>query len=526
MAGLFPAGENVIWGFTWHTNSFIPTHDFTRTADGGQTWHPGVLNGVAAEHFPISLYALDGQTAWLATSDEQTPISGHIYKTTNGGGNWVRQATGFTGFNETPAGIWFWNENEGFAYGAACDDSYNDQIAIYTTGDGGENWTKVAVSNMPAQLPGEGMCIWNLTGFFSVVGDTIWFGTSRARVFRSTDRGHSWEAFSTPFPPGSSASSITFKDGQTGLALSFNPFKIARTTDGGETWNIVPGAHPSGYIGAQVEYIPGTHGTWLIVPAPFKYLLSYDDGEHWETYNSNIDIWSVEFLNSTTGFAGSYLSGLPSKANIFKWTAAPLGSRWFVNDDATGANNGQKWEDAFTNLQDALATARDGDQIWVAEGTYLPDLPGGDPASTFLVDKNLQLYGGFAGTEATLAERSDPVDHPTILSGDLNGDDVEGDFEANRGDNAMTVVEIAPGISNATVVDGFTIRNGHADGAWPQGKGAGILSTGAPVIRNCLFTQNYAEEQGGAILQNTASTQSIIIEACIFDKNAGRFGGL
>ena len=45
----------------------------------------------------------------------------------------------------------------------------------------------------------------------------------------------------------------------------------------------------------------------------------------------------------------------------------------YVDDDATGANNGLSWEDAFTSLQDALAVAMYGDEIRVAQGTYRPN---------------------------------------------------------------------------------------------------------------------------------------------------------
>ncbi|MCB9350012.1 MAG: hypothetical protein H6573_21250 [Lewinellaceae bacterium] len=56
IGGIAPADENVIWGFTWHANSFVPTHEFTRTVDGGQTWQAGTLTGVEVPvsdlHFP------------------------------------------------------------------------------------------------------------------------------------------------------------------------------------------------------------------------------------------------------------------------------------------------------------------------------------------------------------------------------------------------------------------------------------------------------------------------------------------
>jgi hypothetical protein len=48
---------------------------------------------------------------------------------------------------------------------------------------------------------------------------------------------------------------------------------------------------------------------------------------------------------------------------------------WYVNDDATGANTGTNWADAFSDLPSALAIAQSGEQIWVAGGTYTPQPP-------------------------------------------------------------------------------------------------------------------------------------------------------
>lgn len=530
LGGIARVSKNIIWGFTWHASQFVPTREFTRTTDGGQTWHSGTMNGVDADQFSFCLFPLDSQIAWLATADEKKPIKGKIYKTTDGGATWMHQSTGFTGFNETPAGVYFWNENEGVAYGATGEAFYNDQIAVYTTADGGENWTKVVAPNMPAQLPGEGMSLYNLAGFFSVAGDTFWFGTTKKRVFRSTDRGKTWQVFDTPLTNSNYISSIGFRDGQTGLAVGYNPLTLARSTDGGQTWVKLPLNVPSNFRGMQIEYVPGTNSTWYLMTSPTKYMISYNDGDSWETFDSNIEPWSLKFLDAKTGFAGSYINS-PTQGGAYRWTGAPLGNRWFVNDDATGANNGSNWADAFTDLQSALASASDGDQIWVAGGTYKPDTAAGSQTATFLIDKNIRLYGGFAGTETALAQRGIPADHPTVLSGDLNGDDVADDFVTNRGDNVMTAVTIGAGITQETHLDGFTIGNGHADGAGanesPDKSGGGLYSTGAPLLTRCIFQQNHADFQGGGAYFTYTGAQKLEISACTFSKNnAVRGAGL
>lgn len=198
----------------------------------------------------------------------------------------------------------------------------------------------------------------------------------------------------------------------------------------------------------------------------------------------------------------------------------------FVKHDATGSNNGTSWQHAFTDLKAALNAAPIGSEIWVAAGTYKPDVPNGDPASTFLINKNLHLLGGFDGTE-TSADQRDPAVNETILSGDLNGDDPDSTF-AYRSDNVMNVMRINADITNETLIDGFTIKNGHADGSQnnQQRAGGACYSSGSPYFRQCNFSQNYALNFGGAIHQNANNGKSLVLENCFFEKNhADTYGG-
>ena len=75
----------------------------------------------------------------------------------------------------------------------------------------------------------------------------------------------------------------------------------------------------------------------------------------------------------------------------------------YVNQNATGANNGTSWTNAFVLLQSALNVAVSGNQIWVAAGTYAPTsdygLGIGAPGMHFEMVSGVGIYGGFAGTE-------------------------------------------------------------------------------------------------------------------------------
>ncbi|NMC14093.1 MAG: hypothetical protein GYA34_14575 [Chloroflexi bacterium] len=45
----------------------------------------------------------------------------------------------------------------------------------------------------------------------------------------------------------------------------------------------------------------------------------------------------------------------------------------YVDADASGVPDGYSRSTAYTNVQDALAVAITGNEIWVAEGVYYPD---------------------------------------------------------------------------------------------------------------------------------------------------------
>ncbi|MBM4103936.1 MAG: hypothetical protein FJ263_07780 [Planctomycetes bacterium] len=209
----------------------------------------------------------------------------------------------------------------------------------------------------------------------------------------------------------------------------------------------------------------------------------------------------------------------------------------YVNHTATGDADGTSWQNAYPDLPLALADAVNGDEIWVAMGTYY------SPANTFQLKNNMALYGGFAGFE-TLRTQRDWKTNKTILSG-----------------NNIRRVFYHPAslqLNISAILDGFTIADGNVyvewqAWAWPwpdrkEAAGGGILNENcSPTIRNCIFLNNtaygYVYDTGGiSPIQDAAMDMYIlhclgygggiynlnsnpVIENCMFIGNSAIVGG-
>jgi hypothetical protein len=113
------------------------------------------------------------------------------------------------------------------------------------------------------------------------------------------------------------------------------------------------------------------------------------------------------------------------------------------------------------------------------------------------------LYGGFVATE-TLRTQRDWDAHVTVLSGDLDGNDVTDAHgvvtrTANIvGDNAYHVVTV--NTEEATVIDGFAITGGNANDNGDDSMGGGmIIWDGSPALHHITFSGNYAGWNGGGM---------------------------
>jgi hypothetical protein len=217
----------------------------------------------------------------------------------------------------------------------------------------------------------------------------------------------------------------------------------------------------------------------------------------------------------------------------------------YVDADATGDNDGSSWEDAFNYLKDALSAARLGDEIWVAQGIYKPDQDTdnptgtGDRQATFQLKFGVSLKGGYAGCGEPDPDERDIETYETILSGDLNADDADADDpcdllnEPIRSENSYHVVTTT-GADETTVLDGFTITAGNANGPnFDERGGGGMFNSGHdntcnPKVVRCTFVGNSGVEFGGAMFNyghGDGESNPILTDCTFIGNAAGQTGG-
>ncbi len=189
------------------------------------------------------------------------------------------------------------------------------------------------------------------------------------------------------------------------------------------------------------------------------------------------------------------------------WASPTLAAIYYVKS-GNHNGNGTSWGKAFNNLDSALEAARNNssaDQIWIAAGTYKPSVMyagtygGSEPnLKTFNLPSDVALFGGFKGTEKKLGDRNGNK-YPTILSGDLEGNDINTPTttNSNKTDNAWHVLT-ADGVTGVSL-DTLIVQDGYAAG--PDDGTLGPKFT--------LATLDYTHDAGGGLHASHGSKVSL-----------------
>ncbi len=163
----------------------------------------------------------------------------------------------------------------------------------------------------------------------------------------------------------------------------------------------------------------------------------------------------------------------------------------YVASGAPTGGDGLSWASAQRDLQDALDDAALGgvEEIWIATGTYFPDRGTGDRTMSFEMQNNLEIIGGFAGTETRRDDRT-PTLTPTTLGGAIGAAGVE--------DNTFHVVR-ATNLDSSAVLRDVIIQRGNATGASLDAGGGILVLNGSPRFRDIIVRLCEASDGAAAI---------------------------
>jgi predicted outer membrane repeat protein len=244
----------------------------------------------------------------------------------------------------------------------------------------------------------------------------------------------------------------------------------------------------------------------------------------------------------TTTAATSFAGGTLQAGRVYYWTVyaqnsggstqpwhTPVGSFYtgpavpgmlYVDAAGPAGGDGHAWASAFQDLQDAIALAACAGsapvEVRIAAGTYRPDRGTGDRLASFILRSGLTLAGGYGGVLAIDPDERNIGGFPTVLSGDLAGDDLPG--FTNISDNSQHVLFAAGQRSGPVVLDGVMVSGGNADGQFiPTGQGGALWADDCQVLlRNCWFTDCLATADGGAVRLQACDG---VIDSCTFLRN-------
>lgn len=310
--------KNIIWAVP---KSEGDTLKVMKTTNGGQNWR--LINTPTQSGIGIDIQAIDSTTAWVnyAYFSNNVWSGAAIYKTIDGGQTWTKKLV-------SPAaagGLRFFDKNNGVCF--------SDNIFAYTS-DGGENWTVDSTSNR--------LSITEHNSYLArdMKGDTVWFGTTLGGIFRSTNKGRNWTIFSSGIPPYWYIWEMSFKDAKNGMLIGTKRSSpedflgLAKTSDGGETWQLIP-TIPNDFIGSYgnvIASVPnGNTNTYVLGIDGFrnstiaKSFITLDGGNTWSPFQKNINGISnggVQFISSTEGWLSNALISSAYPTAMFKWDAS------------------------------------------------------------------------------------------------------------------------------------------------------------------------------------------------------------
>lgn len=193
-------------------------------------------------------------------------------------------------------------------FGIVVGDPTDACLSILLTEDSGKNWNKITCANLPKAVEGEAAFAASDSNVKIVAGVIyIISGGKKSRVFRSSDKGKTWEVFETPIVQGETmtgAFSMDFYSKKKGIIVggnyeqqNDNSANKAITKNGGKTWKLIAKNKAFGYASC-VQFMPKSNGKVIYSCGTSGVYYSTNFGKDWIKILEDTDFYTLRFSSN------------------------------------------------------------------------------------------------------------------------------------------------------------------------------------------------------------------------------------
>jgi photosystem II stability/assembly factor-like uncharacterized protein len=379
---------------------WMPTSVYVfRSTDGGSTW------SYLARNLDFAFHTVTFVTTsrWLQIGNQ-----GSDQETTDAGKTWHPFTSDYVAAAGVPDVIAFGDELVGYS---------TNRGGIYRTVDGGAHWVTIATPG----APNPGSIPMPSSAQLSASGNAVWALVASAHLFRSTDRGNTWEQRRLPVSQPGVSPEISFVDGQQGwYSTSSSPETqcngqetvIWHTTDGGATWQPVANSGIAiTQCKAGLSFIDPIHG----------FLGAWDQNHRPTIYRSSDGgrSWAGATLPDPPGFV-TQAGGVSLRAGLVKGFGSTLlvTAGWSGQGDQyvfRSTDGGASWTYVATTSNSTVGVTFVTATRWLKIGndsSGLETTDAGKTWHTFITD-----YADAAGVASLFVFGDDTVGYGTVRGG-------------------------------------------------------------------------------------------------------------
>jgi photosystem II stability/assembly factor-like uncharacterized protein len=355
---LDPKNPLTVWVGTGENNSQRSVsygNGVYRSDDGGKTWKNVGLK--ASEHIGrIAIDPKDSETVYVAA---QGPLWGPggdrgLYKTTDGGKTWKKIL--FISDNTGVTDVVIDRQNPETVYAASYQRRRHmwtlinggPESALYKSTDAGATWNKLKAGLPTTDLGRIGLAISPVDS--NVIYATVEAADRKGGVFRSNDRGGSWER-RNEFDVGAMYYSRIVADPQNVDRIYVMSVFLMVSDDGGKTLRRL--GEKSKHVDNHEIWIDNKDNNHYLVGCDGGVYQSYDRGANWE-FKSNLPI--TQFYDITTDNAAPFYNVYGGTQDNFSFggpastrsASGIVNSDWFVTNGGDGFHSRVDPEDPNT----------------------------------------------------------------------------------------------------------------------------------------------------------------------------------